>query len=292
MYKIINFAVLIVIILGCSQTSEIDLSRLQPLITVNSIFNPDSTWQVSVTRSKDVLDNVTGYYYEPVEQAAVSLIAADGNLIEVLHYGLHNGRFIHKSYSKPQIGKRYFLRVKINDLPLTQSSSHIPLPVPVKSILVDSSSLIAGKSYVTIRMRFDDPHEIENFYAIKIIREGYYLNNSDTTTFTEDVSIQPLNPALQGYFSSGTTTVFADNMFQGATQEVWLKVSANTGSQRGDYKIILLTTSKEYFEYFTTKTLQEKNRQDPFAQPVQIFSNIENGVGIFAGYSSSVIALK
>jgi len=31
---------------------------------------------------------------------------------------------------------------------------------------------------------------------------------------------------------------------------------------------------------------------DPFAEPVQVYNNIENGFGIFAGYAADVDTIK
>ena len=48
---------------------------------------------------------------------------------------------------------------------------------------------------------------------------------------------------------------------------------------------LLRTTTKEYYDYTYTRDLQASVESNPFAQPVQVFDNIENGLGIFAGYS-------
>ena len=48
---------------------------------------------------------------------------------------------------------------------------------------------------------------------------------------------------------------------------------------------LLRTVTEEYYQYNYTRKLQSFVRNNPFAQPVQVFDNIENGLGIFAGYS-------
>ena len=48
---------------------------------------------------------------------------------------------------------------------------------------------------------------------------------------------------------------------------------------------LLRTTTEEYYQHNYTRKLQSFVRNNPFAQPVQVFDNIENGLGIFAGYS-------
>ena len=48
---------------------------------------------------------------------------------------------------------------------------------------------------------------------------------------------------------------------------------------------ILRTTTEEYYKYNYTRDLQASTEDNPFAQPVQVFDNIEGGLGIFAGYN-------
>ena len=50
---------------------------------------------------------------------------------------------------------------------------------------------------------------------------------------------------------------------------------------RGEIYFVLKNISKSYYDFQSTYGLQDWNDGDPFAQPVQVFSNIENGIGIF-----------
>jgi hypothetical protein len=51
--------------------------------------------------------------------------------------------------------------------------------------------------------------------------------------------------------------------------------------------VVLLSVSESYFRYLKATEFQENNEDNPFATPVQVYNNIENGLGIFAGYSIS-----
>ena len=50
---------------------------------------------------------------------------------------------------------------------------------------------------------------------------------------------------------------------------------------------LLRTTTEEYYNYNYTRDLQASVENNPFAQPVQVYDNVENGLGIFAGYSQT-----
>lgn len=48
---------------------------------------------------------------------------------------------------------------------------------------------------------------------------------------------------------------------------------------------VLRAVTEEYYNYNYTRDLQASVENNPFAQPVQMFDNVEGGLGIFAGYS-------
>lgn len=50
---------------------------------------------------------------------------------------------------------------------------------------------------------------------------------------------------------------------------------------------LLRTTTEEYYNYNTTRDLQASVENNPFAQPVQVYDNVEGGLGTFAGYNQT-----
>ena len=58
------------------------------------------------------------------------------------------------------------------------------------------------------------------------------------------------------------------------------------------YYFFLKNVSFEYYEYFRTGMKQLEVIEDPFAEPVRIYSNIEGGKGIFAGYNEQVFEVS
>ena len=60
-------------------------------------------------------------------------------------------------------------------------------------------------------------------------------------------------------------------------------IDPNTG---GFYQVILTSLSEEAYKYFVTLDRYYMANGDFFAEPVQVISNIENGLGIFGGKST------
>ena len=52
---------------------------------------------------------------------------------------------------------------------------------------------------------------------------------------------------------------------------------------------MLRTLSEDQYRYQRTRILQEFSEGDPFSEVVPVYTNVENGFGIFAGYSSDSV---
>jgi hypothetical protein len=94
----------------------------------------------------------------------------------------------------------------------------------------------------------------------------------------------------------GDHIIFDDQTFEGQNFELRLEVGDFYGERDSNtpktvYYVVLLNLSKEYFQFLKSLYIQQYNSGDPFSEPSPIYSNIENGYGVFAGYSAQRIKL-
>ncbi len=85
----------------------------------------------------------------------------------------------------------------------------------------------------------------------------------------------------------------------GAEKEVSMFVTyiplLNKGSQtdfKEEYWLEATGMSEDYYKYEKTYIKQVENKENPFASVIEVYSNITNGVGIFAGYNRQMIHLR
>ena len=71
------------------------------------------------------------------------------------------------------------------------------------------------------------------------------------------------------------------------TSSYYPDLSGDTKNQP-KYIVILRNTSKSYYLYQQSVKLYYWVDEDPFAQPVQIYNNINNGFGIFSSYNDKM----
>jgi hypothetical protein len=261
---------LILVNLSCESIVDVDLKEPDPQIVVNSLFSPDSVWQVRVTKSRFILTNQ--YNFDEVEQASVTIRDSQNSIIEtLLPASDQSNRLVYRGKSKPEVGKEYSIRVESVKKNNVSATSRIPLATAIISAKV--SPLANNKFQVSVSFS-DNPKE-KNFYLLKVINDNGY-----------DLFIDAIDPAYKNNTRGTLGILFSDNLFNGKTID--FRISADSPPIK---KIILVSVSEEYYQYFTTKQLQENTQGDPFAQPTQIFTNIENGLGIFAGYNSFEVIL-
>lgn len=303
MKKDFLFIVIIIGTTACTTIVDFDIPLNQPKMVVNSLFSPDSVWQLQITRSKNILDVASGSFFPPVGDAVVTILDQNGQLVETITgYSGKNFGYSYKGKTKPLPTQSYSIQVAVKNELLLQAVNKVPTHVPITTVVIDSSQFIASGEPIEIKISFKDPGDERNFYTLQFIENAFHLvgtvvNNVikyDTIRYTQEVYFEVVTQSLTDEVN-GLEKIINDKLFNGKEYTFHLRLhSRYYGGQQFQRhpRIILLSISEEYYKYLTTKNLQDYTNGDPFAQPVQVFTNVENGLGIFAGYSSSVVELK
>lgn len=295
MKKRFAFLVFPILIAACTTVVDFDIPQNKPMIVVNALFSPDSVWRIQISRSNSILDNKPSSFFEPVGNAVVTISDQNNQFVESIT-GFSDKYFSYKGKTKPMPGQSYTIQVDVKDEPNIKALNKVPTLVRITSVEIDSSRFISDREPIEMDITFKDSGNEKNYYTVKVIGDSYYISNKDTIWVTREIYVKIVDPSLNEEFKESDKFI-NDNLFNGKnytlhvklfSQHYWGPQSPVTVHSR----VILQSLSEEYYKYFTTKNLQDYTNGDPFAQPVQVFSNVENGLGIFAGYSSSVVELN
>lgn len=194
----------------------------------------------------------------------------------------------------PEQGKRYKLICEVNGFKtITSNVSEIPEKCNIISATVKDSVAIDESDIVSeIKILFSDPPAQNNFYDLDII----YINNDSITdldyysAYYTDLGKEPvlINEGLLKYYPS--SLIFSDALFNGNTYNL----TVNVIYKDYDVMIILRRISEDLYNYLKTLTLY-RNAVDyslwGSAEPINVISNINNGFGIFSGYSADTLYL-
>lgn len=274
-----NWILILVLITGCQLVVDFDIPVDKPKLVLNAIVNPDSTWKVSVSQSRHILDRFPS---ADVPNANVILMDENENLLGYLQqekpgeYG---------SDSKPQVNTKYKLKVEVPGYETLFAQTTIPQPIPVTAIKIDTV-LKDWYSEVTAELTFTDPPE-KNYYQVYWAAEVSVQSGTSTGVKTDTITyLFPLYLPQTEFEES--SAVFNDTKFNNTTTKIKVQLNYLAFGTIIKHRIILFNLNEDYYNYELTRRLQERTSGDPFAQPVQVFTNITNGIGIFtacAGYS-------
>ncbi|MFH1319199.1 MAG: DUF4249 domain-containing protein [Bacteroidota bacterium] len=295
MKRIVYLILLVLIIISCEKEVDIPIEYTQPKLVVNGLFNTDSLWNIEVSASKYIFDATA---IPLINDAQVTVTNSGGNSILLTNQG--NGIYTSLT-EKPEPGEVYTLDVSHSDYDNVRASNQLPGEIVILNIDWLQQAYVDGELYRRINITFQDSPN--NDYYLVRIKGAFWHVIFDPISGLKD-SILAVSPM---YFFSQNAAVensnskehrmsvsFTDEIFNGNQYTIGLLLSeyyfTGEDGKEEEVQTIYLSMSKISEEYYWYETSYQAyiSAQDGklFAQPVQVYTNIENGLGIFAGYSA------
>lgn len=288
---------------SCQTVVDLDLPEKKPSLAVNCFFNPDSVFLVNVSKSQYVLDNAA---IKKIDNATVSLYE-ESSWIENLPF-TSDGNYRSSINFRPQAGKNYQLKVSADEFNAVESSDAAPYPTQI--IRVDTGNFFfENQKYFELKVRFKDNPAVKNYYQLQLFTKNYFLNFDslgnlvpDTNSFFQPSGFQSRDlifDDINWFGNSGA--MFTDELFSAKGEyEVSLYTYAYSDGYDSTMKayvfdelrVDLKSVSKPYYNYVLSYQKYQMSNGNPFAEPVQVYNNIKNGYGIFAGYSAANYVMK
>ena len=279
---------------ACEQVIEPDLPEHTPRLVLQAFCTPDSTWVAFVGRSAGILESLPGRA-RLVADAEVELLAGD-RVIDELEFFQRERVYVWEKGAL-QAGESYSLRVSAPGFATIEATDAIPRPVPTAIVSYRTNTSARSESRIrgdlSIKLEIQDPPGETNYYQLRMF--FFFSSERYEGSFsTKDPSIMADNGVdflFEGEGSfSGSAPFFKDTLFDGQTHAIELSGNYNAPEHTRFY-VQVLYASETYYEYLRSARLHESTQGNPFAEPVSVYSNVENGYGIFAGYSSQTFEL-
>lgn len=314
------------LLFSCTNEIEFSGEQQQPMLVLNSFLTPDSVVKVQLTRSKFFLEDDTkfevianadvklfvngsfveklnhtsnGYYsgsYYPKENDIVKFVALAPQLAEV------NASIV--IAPKQLITGVDSSSVTLGANPIVEYKYEGPNYNPIYDTI--------GYSYnkgLDLRIRFKDQLGTKNYYRLVLKSKLYYSNGEimegPVGASFDDLVFGNNNTDILGESSSYYSfNEFSDQLFDGKTYELKTRIfysfsklnestSSTTSPQVGintpikrELVVELQSISESYYHYLKSVTANE-GADMFFSEPVQIYSNINNGIGILGSYTLS-----
>ncbi len=260
---------------SCERELDFKYNSYSPKLVVNALLNNQEQLTVSVSASVPFASSGSP---QVIENAKVSLFV-DGVLQAPLSYNGFN-----KNYAAslvPQAGKVYRILVEAPGYVSVEAESKLPAQgsfgasVFKDSVYIDTAGFPLGQ----ITVRILDDGSMENFYRIKLF---YYERVLDDFVELPIDSEDPLVNQFARNIDGGV--VFSDATFNGNRRDVFFKTPFGFGQDVPKFMVLKEHLSKDYYQYVTSLSRYQNAGSTLFQEPVFVFSNVKNGLGICAAY--------
>lgn len=273
-----------------SQVVEIEIPEHRSAVVLNGFwFSQDSLLDMLVSNSLSILDNAD---FTIAQDADVKLYK-NGNLLGNLT--LNQEIFKYQMILNESLGTEgatYKIEAVFGDYEPVSVEQTMPERVEIKEAKyqVEGAFDPTGEKVDEFSITFNDPSGEENYYLFRASTiEQYEDWNGDTITYKNFIYLDSNDPIAE-YSEKGL--IFSDKAFDG--NEYTIK-GWNYGwwEQVEKFEMELVSISKDGYLYLRSLENYYNTEGNPFAQPATVYSNIQNGYGIFAlGASDKVLIYR
>jgi len=245
-------------------------------LVVNGLLSNESPIQVAVSYSVVALSTLQPEYLGKAK-------------VEIWEDGISLGLGVFDVFEKvyqwpntPKPGSRYRIRVESAGYPVVDQALNIPNSNTFGGLTyLDSVGLdTSGQALSALVVRINDPASESNFYRINF---SYY--NELTASFLPFTFITSdpvlLNPSTVE--EDDGSYLFDDALFNGSGQDIRIEFSRGVATGTPRFMVLGEALSNDLYRYQVSLQNYAQNTSPFETEPVFIFSNIEGGLGIWAG---------
>lgn len=248
-------------------------SSVPKLVVTGYLSTVDDTITITVQKSRPlyVPSTAWGNPYPPLTNALVTI--SDGSNTVILPYDAFTGNYRIPATAMPVLaGTSYFLSVTTPDGNSATSSCRVPQgTAPEVEITGIDTINQNGGILKKVSFRFLDLPGNGQYYGISA--GSYYGYDIDTNPAFYPIDFEHGDPFVSDKNKEG-------EYFSYRTQEI------DEYRTNSNLYISLLITDENYFNFH--RSLNSFQGDNPFAEPTTIFTNIQGGLGVFAGVNGKV----
>lgn len=287
----------IIFVIACEQVVEIDIPEHESQLVLSSFYKAgDTKITAHLTKSLAInsnedLDDISGAtikFYEndvlvgQLEEGAdtsyypvpTGELDDEGNpIVEYLinrityNYGLELSSPLEQE-------KTYKITAEAPNYKSVSATQKAPVPANVNGVEYLPMSRPGLEGYVmdALKIQLQDTPGSDEYYEFKVFRS--YQNTSWGYTWIESIT-----PGVEQGRSG--TVYLTDNLFEGSTYDVELLVWPEDTTQI-DFRIEINSITRDKYLFFKSLKAYEDALYNPFAEPVIVHTNVEDGQGVFS----------
>ena len=298
-----------------NQIVTLDIPPQKSVIVVNCLLDTKIPFNIGISSSIPALGTTNPT--KSLKNAQITLKADGVEITDILLDSINSigsqqyDYFYRTLNTKPIPGKTYTINVSVPGFEPVNATYTMPVPATISNVRVEPSARTLNNiDYNRITFVIQDVAAQKNFYSLKIdtkivdtvtnqdIGRYFYDYFSRDLSLRENYQTDPFGSTDETvlglrYYSAA---LFTDSKFDGTNKTIEFFVETesfdryNTGTgiptEQKFLDLVIDGYSIESYRYILQTEKQAQVSGSPFADPVQITTNINGGLGIFAGKST------
>jgi hypothetical protein len=291
-----------IILLSCETTVDPQLPDNGSGVVIYSFFSPGSPLRIDVFNTIPILQTET---IQRNKGLTIRLLE-NSELIEEV---TANAQGVYVSNIIPSIQNNYSFETTRGEQ-VFSAASHIPEPVKIRRAQLSNEIkyINSGQFGYPAEIILDDPRETTYFYSLEVMVQNCSsgCTDDDLSGNLNEVLVEELKVNTSGNtdveIGNGPGEIeglkyiyFSDQGFNGeaVTLKLFIVPTLINLSRDQNIKFVLKSITRDYYEYLRTSDFQQElQERGSLTEPVQVATNITNGLGMFAGYSFSLYTIK
>ncbi|MEM6647430.1 MAG: DUF4249 domain-containing protein [Bacteroidota bacterium] len=289
--------------LGCETIVDVDPPAHTPQLVAQGVFAPDSEWAVRVMQTVPFTAEEGSI---PVEDATVEVFVDDARVAALAPSD--SGTYVGPATTLLP-GQRLTLRVAAPEAAPVEGTDTVPIAPPIADFADQRTASAASRRVVRqLGLTLDDPADSAQQYGLFIAQLRVEETRStgqfkllDPTVFPFESDEPAFGNALLRLLDDDTPTYrgafFTDEHFDGQRHTLDLRLQYDLPNPANDvvihraFALVVLSASDHFYRYWQTANEQLVSGASPFSEPLRVHSNMDNGVGIFAGVQYRILPL-
>ncbi|MBL7899209.1 MAG: DUF4249 domain-containing protein [Crocinitomicaceae bacterium] len=281
-HYLILFVSASLLFVSCEKEIKLKEDEIEPRIVLNGLLTAGDTIRVQLSESRNVLYDQA---LPSITTGVVELFSSSGALIGTFTHEV-DGIYVLNGFT-PAAGNSYSINASFSTFKPVSAVTEVPSATSISSIDTNKHGDI-----MKYEIKFNDVASETNYYAVTVKSVSVIIDDfTGDTIMWEDTYYETAEIFTQNGYADvnglkwGQIFLFSDASFNGQECSFSAEQSVSSDADTVLSVITVHSISESYYKYKVSLEKYQQTEGDPFAQPVQVFSNVENGFGVLGGYS-------
>lgn len=298
-YLLLSVLFLVVSLSSCEKEIELTTNS-NKCIVANALITEKQPIEVKIFRGVDYVGKRSSM---PMNNANLFIYHNDSLLEEV---NGTNDNSIYRTSVIPKVGETYSIKIDCQHYPTATATATIPNTVQIKVLNVGNSSVMPNDDdYGNVTLSITDNTQDVHYYMLTLLGYRDLYDNDSLITYS-------LTPIYNNFITPSTSmSDIINHMFESSdvvqieekdyilfTNKNW-QTNTTTITFGLSYSfsypalLTIMSFNEDYYKYFIAKEYLNTTGEDDFMfnEPINIHSNVNNGLGLFVGYNTTTIKL-